>query len=88
MKVNLHKQFKKNYQKRIASNKNLAKKTQQRVRLFIKDPKSPLLKDHALTGKKEHLRAFSITGDIRIIYLIDNQKHCLFYDIGTHNQVY
>ena len=66
-------------------------KTQQafsrRLRLFKENSNYPLLRDHQLTGKLEGYRAFSITGDIRVIYYI-HQNTAYFIDIGTHNQVY
>lgn len=45
------------------------------------------LHDHALTGKLAGKRAFSMAGDIRIIY-IELEDSIVFLDIGTHNQVY
>jgi len=47
-----------------------------------------LLKDHPLTGKKQGLRAFSITGDVRIVYHFVSDDFVEFLDIGSHNQVY
>lgn len=47
----------------------------------------PLIRDHALTGAKHGFRSFWVTGDIRIIYL-QEEDDVQFYDIGTHNQVY
>ena len=88
MKVNLYHGFVKNYQKRIASNIKLVLKTEERITLFKNDPKNPLLKDHGLTGAKKGLRAFSITGDIRIVYLPISEDEVTFIDIGSHNQVY
>lgn len=76
MKVNYHKSFIKSYRKRILHNASLDRKFKERLKLFIQNNKSPLLKDHALKGKKLGHRAFSIAGDI------------LLLDIGTHNQVY
>ena len=88
MKVNLYHGFVKNYQKRIDSNIKLVLKTEERITLFKNDPKNPLLKDHGLTGAKKGLRAFSITGDIRIVYLPISEDEVTFIAIGSHNQVY
>lgn len=87
MKVEYSKDFKKHFQKRILPNPSLASKFDKRFKLFINDSKNPLLKDHPLKGKKIGLRAFSITGDIRVIYQIIGEI-IYFFDIGTHNQVY
>lgn len=88
MNTKLHPQFIKSYDKRIAKNAKLVTKVLERLALFKKDPSNPLLKDHSLTGKKSHLRAFWVTGDIRIVYLPISEKEVIFIDIGSHNQVY
>lgn len=87
MKVHFAKSFKKAYLKRIQHNKNLAKRFDQRYDLFIDDPSNEVLKDHSLSGKLHGYRAFSITGDIRVVYYI-HEDTAYFVDVGTHNQVY
>lgn len=76
------------YKKRVASNTKLVKKVSERLKLFQEDPTNPLLKDHSLEGKKSRLRAFWVTGDIRIVYFPVSSEHALLLDIGSHNQVY
>lgn len=88
MKIKFHNRFKKAYKLRIASNKKLVKQVQQRISLFQNNSKDPLLKDHGLTGAKRKLRAFSVTGDIRIVYLPISESEVMLFDIGSHNQVY
>ena len=87
MKAYFTKSFKKAYAKRIQQNKNLEKRFEQRYDLFVDDPSYEVLKDHALSGKLQGYRAFSVTGDIRVIYCV-NEGIAYFVDIGTHNQVY
>jgi len=81
------KTFVKHFKKRIENKENLEKRLVERVNLFLLDKMNPILKDHALTGKKQGLRAFSIAGDLRIIY-IEAKDSFEFLDIGSHNQVY
>lgn len=88
MKIELHPQFKKSYKKRIGKNIKLIQKVSERLKLFQKDPTSPLLKDHSLTGEKSKLRAFWVSGDIRIVYQPVSNKKVILLDIGSHNQVY
>ncbi|MFH1392555.1 MAG: type II toxin-antitoxin system mRNA interferase toxin, RelE/StbE family [bacterium] len=88
MIIELHPRFKKYYKKRIVHNAKLVKQTKKRIALFQSNPHCPLLKNHSLSGKKTDLRAFSITGNIRIVYFPVSKNHVLFLDIGTHNQVY
>lgn len=87
MKAYFTKSFKKAYAKRIQQNKNLVKRFDQRYDLFIDDPSNEVLNNHPLSGKLQGYRAFSITGDIRVIYYI-HEDIAYFVDIGTHNQVY
>jgi len=87
MKIKYHKEFTKNYQRRIAANPKLVSKFKTRLNQFIDDPTSPALKDHRLIGRLSSYRAFSITGDIRVVYRIVGDELWL-YDIGTHSQVY
>ena len=88
MIITEHESFKKAYQKRIVRNQNLAARTKERIRMFAENPRNPFLGDHALVGKKSRLRAFSVTGDIRIVYYPAADNRALFLDIGTHPQVY
>ena len=87
MKIKTYLSFEKAYKKRIAPNKKLILKTEERIILFKSNRKSSILKDHGLTGVKRRLRAFSITGDIRVVYYT-HKDIVYFIDIGTHNQVY
>ncbi len=66
----------------------LDKKTEEIITIFKNNHRDPILRDHLLKGKKQDLRAFSITGDIRIVYKIISKNEVLFLDIGSHNQVY
>lgn len=88
MKIYFSKDFVKNFKKRILQNSAVEKKYKERVEIFIKNRKYPILKDHKLIGKKKDFRSFSITGDIRVIYTRESKDTFIFIDIGTHNQVY
>lgn len=88
MEITYSLQFKKNFNKRISKGSQLEKRYKERLALFIKNRKSPILRDHKLTGKKKSFRSFSITGDFRVIYFPESEDIVTFIDIGTHNQVY
>ncbi len=88
MKIRFYGGFKKAYKVRIASNKKLVLQTEERTILFKLDRKNPILKDHGLTGANRKLRAFSVSGDIRIVYMPISATEVIFIDIGSHNQVY
>lgn len=87
MKVIYHNDFEKSLKRRILPNPQLYRKFKSRLSLRLSEPGSSLIKDHKLGGDKSGYRAFSVTGDIRIIYKLDGEIITLF-DIGTHNQVY
>lgn len=88
MEVCYSSRFRKNFNKRIPPGPPLEKRFAQRLALFLKDKNNPILKDHKLIGKSQSFRAFSITGDIRVIYIEESKDAVTFIDIGTHNQVY
>lgn len=88
MEPRYHARFLKHYQKRIFPNLALRLQFEQRLALFLQNPRHPLLKDHPLKGKKQGARAFSLTGDCRVVYSQISANEILFLDIGTHNQVY
>lgn len=87
MEIRYTRQFIKLFNKRIGNKTSLIQKFHNRIKLFRTNPKDPLLRDHRLQGKKRSLRAFWVTGDIRVVYFIKGGS-AYFIDIGTHNQVY
>lgn len=87
MDVVYRKQFTKHLRERIKPDPALYKRFKERMKLFIKTPEGPILEDHQLTGDKMNFRAFSITGDVRVVYH-QGEDYIYFIDVGTHNQVY
>ena len=87
MHVSYHTNFIKNFKKRFGTNLKVRKKYKERLKMFLDNSNNPLLRNHGLVGDKIHLKAFSITGDIRVVYKQVDESY-IFLDIGTHNQVY
>lgn len=87
MKIVYHRLFEKHFKDRIASNKKLCEKYFQRLDLLLENPHDDTLRCHQLKGTKRFLCSFSVTGDIRVIYRIENDTLFL-YDIGSHAQIY
>ena len=81
------KQFKKNLQKRIAPSPKLLMQFEQRLKLFAEGVRDYPLDDHALVGTTKGLRAFSIGGDLRVVYQETEGSYELL-DVGSHSQVY
>ena len=88
MIIDLHPSYKKSFKKRIAKNPKLVSQVGERVKLFQQNPNDPILHNHQLIGVKKDLSSFSITGNIRIIYILISKDKAIFLDIGSHNQVY
>ena len=81
------KTFEKHFKQRISSNEKLREQFKKRLALFMTDELGYPLHDHALTGKLAGKRAFSVAGDIRVIY-VELEGVIVFLDIGSYNQVY
>lgn len=79
--------FEKHFKQRISPQEKLIKQFKERLALFMAGKLGNPLHDHALTGKLAGKRAFSVAGDIRVIY-IELEDSIVLLDIGTHNQVY
>jgi addiction module RelE/StbE family toxin len=85
--IRRHKNFEKHFLQRITPHKKLVSQFEERLELFIAGKLESPLNDHPLRGKFANKRAFSVTGNIRVIY--EETMDCItFLDIGTHNQVY
>lgn len=87
MKIEFTHDFIKIFKKRFSSRLNIQKKFDERARIFVENTNDTQLLDHALGGKLKGYRAFSVTGDIRVVYYIFKDT-AYFTNIGTHNQVY
>jgi len=87
VKIKYTDKFVKHFKQRIKPHLQLVLRFNQRASLFLDSPRNPILNDHQLKGKKNDMRSFSITGDIRVIYFIKDGD-AYFVDIGSHNQVY
>ncbi len=82
-----HRKFEKSFQSRISPNPKLKNQFQARLKLFMEGIRDYPLDDHPLVGTMKGLRAFSVGGDLRVVYR-ETGKHYEFLDIGSHNQVY
>lgn len=85
--IDFDKKFIKHYKLRIQSRPKLSKQYDSRYRLFCGGERGRPLDDHALSGNKLGLRAFSVGGDIRVVYKEAVETY-VFLDVGSHNQVY
>ena len=65
----------------------LHKKLQVKIKIFSDNPLDPTLRNHALKGKYKEYRSIDITGDVRALYLQQNNE-AIFDVVGTHSQLY
>ena len=65
----------------------LRKKLQEKIKLFADNPLAPTLRNHALKGKYKEYRSIDITGDVRALYL-QQDNEAIFDAVGTHSQLY
>ena len=83
--------FASNVKKELERLKNkqpkLADKVQAQIKVFIENPKHPSLRLHKLKGRLNNSWSISITGGYRLLYYVQDNK-VVFYDLGTHDQVY
>lgn len=61
---------------------------QYQIKLFVKKSSDSRLRNHALKKRMKGKFAFSITGDIRIVYEWLGKNTVRFLAIGGHNKVY
>lgn len=61
---------------------------ERRLALFMQEPFNPLLRNHPLTGNLVGYRAFSVTGDYRVIFRLLDVETVKLIDIGRHQHVY
>lgn len=86
MQIRFHKNFEKRFRK---FSEKIKGKICTALEKFSKNPFDPLLKNHPLSGKLQGKRAFSASGDLRIIFEeYENYVLVIMLNIGSHNQVY
>lgn len=61
------------------------KRITMQINLFLRDPYSPVLKTHKLTGKLKGFWAFSIEYKLRIMFRFVDDVTVELIDIGTHS---
>lgn len=84
MRIKLHKNFLKQYQ-RLRENEK--KRLKERRDLFLQDEFNPILNNHSLNGKYLGYRSINITGDLRVIFRKTSQE-VIFVTIDSHSNLY
>lgn len=77
--------FDKNLLKKVKKNSQLKEKIKKQVEFLKENFRHPSLKLHKLTGRRAQEYSFWIEGNLRITFLIVDDK-ILFTDIITHDE--
>ena len=81
--------FKRQYKK---APKKIQEKVKERISLFVQNPTSQLLNNHARKGKFQGCRSINISRDCWAIYSIrinlNSEQEYYFELVGTHSQLY
>ncbi len=86
MRIEYYKAFTKAFDKMDQKHQE---KILKAIEYFQVDPLSPALRNHPLKGSMSGKRAFSVGGDIRVIFQeFEHYTMVLMLDVGSHNQVY
>jgi addiction module RelE/StbE family toxin len=85
MRITKSKRFDKQYAK---LSKKVKEQFSERLILFVREPKNPLLKIHSLVGEFAGLQSFNVNADVRVMYEVQNDTVVLLVAIGTHSQLY
>lgn len=84
MRIAFSKNFIKQFKKLTAKHKL---KLYTQISIFKDNPLHPSLRNHPLKGKYSSYRSINITGDVRALY-IQQEDEVIFDIIGTHSQLY
>lgn len=84
MILKAHKNFIKGYKRLTQSQKN---KFKERRNMFLQDEFNPVLNNHALTGRYKGYRSFNVTGDIRVVFVREDNA-VFFVAIDSHSNLY
>jgi addiction module RelE/StbE family toxin len=66
----------------------LANRIEKQIALFEENPKHPSLRTHKLSGTMDNVWSISITMNIRMVYILLDERNVIFVKIGTHDEVY
>lgn len=85
MYLHYSKLFKKKYK---ALSPQIKSKVEEKLAIFVADQFDEVLNNHKLNGEYKGYRSINITGDIRIVYRVEDDTICYLHTIGTHSDLY
>ena len=88
LKAQRHLEYIRDLTELLKSDSELGDEINKRVEWFKKNPDDTRLDNHHLEKRMKGRWAFSITGDVRIVYKWLGKKEVRFLAIGGHKKVY
>ncbi len=87
LSIAIHKSFNKDLKKAQLNPTNTAKLFMYISLLLYEEELPPTSRDHALSGEYQDTKEFHISGDLLVIYRVEEQTLQLLR-IGTHSQLF
>lgn len=88
LKIELRESYLTDLEDLLNDSPDLRERIELAVKLFRKNPDDTRLVNHALKRRMVGKWAFSVTGDIRVVYLPLGKNEVRFIAIGGHSKVY
>lgn len=88
MKIKRHKLFLKDFKKTTLHDREFEKFIDYVNRLRADKTLPPESLDHSLSGNYKDCREFHLSGDMLVIYLINQDNEIVLMRLGTHSQLF
>jgi addiction module RelE/StbE family toxin len=83
-----NKNFERSLKSYIKKHPESEERIREKLRLFTKEPFSPELRNHKLSGKLKDLRAIVVEYDCRVVFKFIDENTAMLIRIGSHKEVY
>lgn len=81
--INRTNRFKRSYKKLSTDVQN---DFNDKIKIFVKNPREPKLKTHKLKGRLEECFAFDLIKGFRVLFLFDSSNTISLIDVGSHDK--
>jgi len=82
------KRFKKNIKRYFSMHPEMESRIRSKLKVFVKNPYAPELRNHKLSGQLKGLRAIIVEYDCRIVFAFIGKDAALLIGVGTHDELY
>ncbi|MCX6156045.1 MAG: type II toxin-antitoxin system YafQ family toxin [Candidatus Kapabacteria bacterium] len=88
MEITFSPAFIKAFNKKSKFNSLLVRNFRDTIDIFKQNPFDMRLKTHKLSGELKDFYSFSLEYDCRIIFYFTDNNKVVFFDVGSHDEVY